>query len=99
MTTSTLEYLRQERRKEILKLADKHGMTNIKIFGSVARGEDRPDSDIDFLVTVEPGRSLTDRCAFWNDLEDLLERKVDVLNEKGLYWFTKPSILAEAKPL
>jgi uncharacterized protein len=99
MPLNTLEHLRLHHRTAILQLAEKHGMSNVKIFGSVARGDDGPNSDIDFLVSPLHGRGLGDRCSFWNDLEDLLHKKVDVINERTLFWFIRPAILAEAKPL
>ncbi|HAA28321.1 MAG TPA: DNA polymerase subunit beta [Cyanobacteria bacterium UBA8553] len=76
--------LLQEKREEILSLATKHGASNVRIFGSVVRGEARQDSDVDFLVELESNRSLLDRVALIQDLEDLLGRKVDVATVKGL---------------
>lgn len=64
--------LLKEKQEEILYLAAKHGTSNMRIFGSVARGEARPDSDVDFLVEIEAGRSLLDRIALIQDLEELL---------------------------
>ena len=66
------------------------------IFGSVARGEEREDSDIDFLVEMEPGRSLLDWIGLMQDLEDLLGRKVDVTTVKGLQEYFREQILREA---
>ncbi len=66
--------------------AAKHGAHNLRVFGSVARGEARPESDLDILVEMEPGRSLMDHIALMQDLEDLLQRKVDVVSEKALHW-------------
>jgi hypothetical protein len=91
--------LLEEKREEILRLAAKHGASNVQIFGSVARGEDRPDSDVDFLVELESGRSLLDRIALIQDLEDLLGRKVDVATVKGLRDVWRDHILKEAVPL
>ncbi|NES03633.1 MAG: DNA polymerase subunit beta [Okeania sp. SIO2F4] len=62
----------QQKREEILNLAAQHGASNIRIFGSVARDEEREDSDIDFLVDMESDRSLLDRIGLIQDLEDLL---------------------------
>jgi hypothetical protein len=91
--------LLEEKREEILRLAAKHGASNVHIFGSVARGEDRPDSDVDFLVELEADRSLLDRVALIQDLEDLLGRKVDVATVKGLRDVWRDRILKEAVPL
>jgi uncharacterized protein len=91
--------LLEEKREEILCLAAKHGASNVRIFGSVVRGEDRPDSDVDFLVELEADRSLLDRVALIQDLEDLLGRKVDVATVKGLRDVWRDRILKEAVPL
>lgn len=87
------------KRDEILVLADKHGARNPRIFGSVAKGEAGPDSDIDLLVKMEDGRSLLDLSALVLDLQDLLGIKVDVVSEDGLYWILRRRILKEARPL
>ena len=86
-------------RKAILALATQHGARNIRVFGSVARGEDRPDSDVDLLVDVEPGRSLLDVIALQQDLEVLLGRPVDVQTDAGLSPYLQQRILAEAATL
>jgi hypothetical protein len=91
--------LLQEKREEILHLAAKHGASNVRIFGSVARGEDRLDSDVDFLVEIEAGRSLLDHIALIQDLEDLLGRKVDVAEAENLHWYIRDRVLQEAIPL
>ena len=70
-----LELLRQQR-NEILKLASQHGARNVRVFGSAARGEAGTDSDIDFLVELEPDRTLFDLGALVMDLQDLLDRKI-----------------------
>lgn len=72
------------RRAEILRVARAHGASNVRVFGSVARGTARPESDIDLLVDFEPGRTLIDHVALWRDLEALLGRRVDVLSAGGL---------------
>jgi predicted nucleotidyltransferase len=89
----------KEKREEILRVAASHGARNVRIFGSVARGEADETSDIDFLVDMESDRSLLDVAGLLADLRDLLGRKVDVVSEKGLYWLLKRRILKEAKPL
>jgi predicted nucleotidyltransferase len=75
-----LEQVRQ-RREEILRLANQYGAKNVRIFGSVARGESGPDSDLDVLVRFERGRSLLDQAGLQLDLTELLGCKVDVISE------------------
>jgi uncharacterized protein len=71
----------------------------VRVFGSAARGEAEPDSDIDFLVDFEPGRSLLDLSRLWQDLEELLGRQVDVVEPGGLHWYIRDRVLQEAVPL
>jgi hypothetical protein len=99
LTQMKLKAILQEKRAEVLRIAKQHGAKNIRVFGSVARGSDTPDSDIDFLVELEPGRSLLDLGGLLMDLQGLFGRKVDVVTEKGLHWFIKDKILEEARPL
>jgi predicted nucleotidyltransferase len=94
-----VDQLLQEKREAILQLAAKHGARNVRVFGSVARREANEQSDIDFLVDMEPGRSLMDQGGLLMDLRELLGREVDVVTEKGLYWLLRRRILKEAKPL
>ena len=94
-----LNRLLQEKREAILQLAAKHGARNVRVFGSVARHEANEQSDIDFLVDMEPGRSLMDQGGLLMDLWELLGREVDVVTEKGLYWLLRRRILKEARPL
>ncbi len=89
----------QQKREEILNLAAQHGASNIRIFGSVARDEEREDSDIDFLVDMASDRSLLDRIGLIQDLEDLLGRKVDVATVKGLRESFRERIMSQAIPL
>jgi predicted nucleotidyltransferase len=96
--TTTLEQVRSQR-EAILALARKYGIRRVRLFGSVVRGEDRPDSDLDVLVEFEPGRSLLDLVGFGQDMEDLLGRKVDVVSERGISPYLEPYIRAEATPL
>lgn len=77
----------------------KHGANNVRIFGSVARGEADEKSDIDFLVEMAPNRSLLDLGGLLMDLQELLERKVDVATERGLRPHIREAILKEAVPL
>jgi predicted nucleotidyltransferase len=88
-----------DKRKEILVLAARYGAFNVRIFGSAARGQAGTESDIDFLVDLEPDRSLFDLGGFLMDLEDLLGTKVDILTEKGLHWYIRDRVLAEAVQL
>jgi uncharacterized protein len=83
-------------RQVIRKTAESAGARDVWLFGSVARGEDRPDSDIDFLVTLEPGRSLMDLARLETRLEKLLGRSVDVSTERGLREPVRSSALREA---
>ncbi|MBU2622153.1 MAG: nucleotidyltransferase family protein [Proteobacteria bacterium] len=93
------EKLLKEKRQAVMALVAKHGAQNPRIFGSVARGESGPESDIDLLVKMEEGRSLLDLSALILDLRELLGVKVDVVPEDGLYWLLRRRILKEAKPL
>jgi predicted nucleotidyltransferase len=88
-----------ERRDEILALADKHGAQNVRIFGSIARGDFRQESDVDILVQMQQGRTFLDLVALWQELEELLGRKVDVITEEGISPYLRDRILAEAVPL
>jgi uncharacterized protein len=83
-------------REEILRIAAKHGASNVRVFGSVARGEAKPDSDVDFLVEIEPKRSLFDYIALMQDLTELLGRKVDVAEPDNLHDLIKEKVLKEA---
>ena len=74
----------QQRRSEILRIADAHGAHHVRVFGSLARGEGREASDLDLLVQMDEDRSLMDRIALKQALEDLLGVEVDVVNEKAL---------------
>ncbi len=87
------------KREDILRIAAKHGARNVRLFGSAAKGEATEGSDLDFLVEMEPGRSLMDLVGLRNDLKDLLGREVDVVTESGLYWLLRRKILREARPL
>jgi uncharacterized protein len=89
----------QQKRKEIMTVALAHGLVNVRVFGSVARGEDTAQSDIDFLVDLEKGRTLLDLGGALVQLQDLLGRKVDIVTERGLHWYLREEILKEARPL
>ena len=94
-----LKEILQEKRQEILAIAAKHGAYNVRIFGSVARGEAKTESDLDLLVSMEKGRSLLDLIGFCQDVEDLFGCKVDVVTDGGLSPYLKDRIYAEAIPL
>lgn len=87
------------RRSEILRLAAAHGASNLRVFGSVARGEADAESDIDLMVDLAPGRSLFDLGGLVMDLQDLLGREVDVVTERGLRDRLRERVLQEATPL
>ncbi|MDP2998899.1 MAG: nucleotidyltransferase family protein [Bryobacterales bacterium] len=95
----TLQDIRSARRDEILKLAAKRGAKNVRVFGSVARGDNDERSDVDFLVEMEPGRTLFDLSGLLLDLEAVLHTPVDVVTEKGLRPRVRERVLAEAVPL
>lgn len=98
-TSPTFERLVRAHRRQILALARKHGASDVMVFGSVARGEARDGSDVDFLVTFAPDRSLLDHVAFQQDLEDLLHVKVDVVSREGLSPYIRDAVLREAIPV
>ena len=91
--------LLREKREDILRIASKRGASNVRVFGSVARGEADSKSDIDLLVDLEPGRSLFDLGGLLMDLQDLLGYKVDVVTERGLRERIRKRVLKEAVPL
>ena len=95
----SLNELLQEKREDILRIATRRGASNIRVFGSVARGDADPKSDIDLLVDLEPGRSLFDLGGLLMDLQDLLGHKVDVVTERGLRERIRERVLKEAIPL
>lgn len=89
----------KNKREEILKLADRHGAYNVRVFGSVVRNEDNENSDIDLLVDFRPDIGLLEWSGLWIELEDLLGHKVDVATEKTLKNSIKDKVLKEAKPI
>jgi len=94
-----IEEIIREKRNEILRIASRHGATNIRVFGSVARGDAGPESDVDFLVKLEPGVTLLKTAALVRELETLLGRQVDVVSERGLRQRVRENLLQEAQPL
>lgn len=91
--------LLKSKREEILRLAAKYGARNVRIFGSVARGEDEGESDVDFLVEMEQGRSFLDLVGLWQDLQELLGGEVDVITDGGVSPYLRDQIYTEAIPL
>jgi predicted nucleotidyltransferase/lambda repressor-like predicted transcriptional regulator len=81
------------KRSLIRTIAKAHGARSVELFGSAARGEELPDSDLDFMVELEPGRSLLDLIGMAHDLQDVFGRKVEVMTRRG----TKPRVLAQAR--
>jgi len=94
-----IQELLQEKREEILGLARKYGARDIRVFGSAARCEADDRSDIDFLVNMEPGRSLLDLGGLLMDLRALLGCEVDVVTERGLKKRIRDRVLREAVQL
>jgi uncharacterized protein len=91
--------LLKDKREDILRLAAKYGVSNVRIFGSVARGQAGPESDIDFLIDLDPGRTLFDLGGFLYEVRELLGVPVDVVPEKSLRKHVRPSVLKDAVPL
>ncbi len=94
----TLDTLRGEKKAAILRLAGTHGARSIRVFGSVARGDNRENSDVDFLVEFEEGRTLFDLIDLRLDLRELLGVDVDIVTPNSLRYMREP-VLAEARPL
>ena len=86
-------------REAIAEAAARHGARNVRVFGSVARGDARPDSDVDFLVDLEPGRTLLDLGGLLMDLQEILGRDVDVVTERGLQQRLREQVSREAVEL
>ncbi|MBF0370167.1 MAG: nucleotidyltransferase domain-containing protein [Magnetococcales bacterium] len=86
-------------RKTILELAEKHGVYHVRVFGSMARGDAGDGSDVDFLVALGEGRDYFDMGALLMDLQDLLQRKVDLVTEKGLHRAIREEVVSMAIPL
>lgn len=95
----SVEELLRVKRDDVLRIAAHHGARNVRIFGSAARGEAGPDSDLDFLVDLEPGRSLLDHAALLLDLQELLGLQIDVVTERSLRPRIRERVLSEARPL
>lgn len=89
----------RSRRDEILRIARANGATRVRVFGSIARGTARPDSDLDLLLELEPGRHLLDLVAIKQDLEDLLGREVHVVTQAAISPYMRDAIMREVTPL
>ena len=94
-----LDPLLAANRDEILRLCTKHGAINVRVFGSFARGEVKPDSDLDLLVEMGPELTPWFPGGLIADLEDLLGRRVDIAEPEGLHWYIRDRVLQEAVPL
>jgi len=94
-----IDDLLKDKREEILRIAEQHKAYNVRVFGSVARGEAAPDSDVDFLVDFRPDASLWDHVRLWQDLTALLDRDVDVSTPETLREGVRPNALRDAVPL
>ncbi len=95
----TLDQLRAQKRAAIFEIARRHGVTGIRVFGSFARGEAREDSDLDLLIDAGETRTPFFPGGFLADMEDALDRRVDVVEESGLHWTIRDRVLREAVPL
>jgi len=89
----------QKYRTEILDLAMRHGARDVRVFGSLARGQGGEGSDLDLLVTLGEERSLLDLVGLKQDLEDLVHRPVDVVTERALSPYLRERVISEAVPL
>lgn len=89
----------KEKRGEILRIVARYGTHDVRLFGSVARGEDDRESDVDFVVKLEAGRSLLDLGGLQMELEDLLGCRVDVMTVRGLKARIRERVLREAMPV
>ena len=98
-SAQTTQSILQAQRDAILKLAEKHGVHNVRVFGSVVRGEETADSDIDFLVDLGETLSPWFPTGLIRDLEALLGRKVDVVTARSLHYYIRDKVLEEAQPL
>ena len=87
------------KRQQILDLANRYKVKNIKVFGSVAKGEDGPNSDIDFLVDCKEDCSLFDLIALRDDLQQILHRKIDLVTPDSIHWTIRNMVIGEAQDI
>ncbi|MBA4741615.1 MAG: nucleotidyltransferase family protein [Azoarcus sp.] len=87
------------RRDELARLAERHHASNLRVFGSVARGEEREDSDVDLLVDFGSEASLLDQVGLQADFERVLGRRVDIVTPNGVSPFLRERIVREARPI
>ncbi|MBE7469123.1 MAG: nucleotidyltransferase [Anaerolineae bacterium] len=95
----SLNEIVQQKRDDILRIAAKYGAYNVRLFGSIVRGEADQESDVDILVDLEPGRNLLDLGGLLMELQELLQCRVDVITERGLRPRLHDLVLTEAEPL
>ena len=94
-----IDALLKQKREEILRIAKRYGANNVRVFGSVARGDFGSQSDVDLLIDLEPGRNLFDLGGFLYEVRELLGMPVDVVTEGGLRDHVRSNVLREAAPL
>lgn len=92
-----ISYEIKEKRDKILSIASKHGASQVRVFGSMVRGDHKPSSDVDILINLDKERSLFDLIALKSDLEQLLGRKVDIVTENSVHRHLKNKIISEAE--
>ena len=95
----TVRQMLKKRRKDVIHLASKHGARNLRVFGSVVHEEERPDSDIDLLAILDDGVSLLDLVGLELDLGEMLDRKVEIVDERALSPYIRENVLREAVAL
>ncbi|MBC8414490.1 MAG: nucleotidyltransferase family protein [Nitrospira sp.] len=88
-----------DRREDILSIARNFGAKSVRVFGSVARGDDNPESDLDIILEMEPGASLLDIIAIKQDIEELLDLHVDVVTESSISPYIRDKVIKEAVSL
>jgi len=95
----TLTEVLADKREDLLRIAERYGARDVRVFGSLARGEAGPESDVDLLVKLAPGVTLLKHAALVRELEALLGRRVDLVSERGLRPRVRASVLRDAVPL
>ena len=95
----TLTEVLADKREDLLRIAERYGARDVRVFGSLARGEAGPESDVDLLVKLAPGVTLLKHAALVRELEALLGRRVDLVSERALRPRVRASVLRDAVPL